>query len=143
MCKDGVQRSVRLKRFRLLTFVSADHFFLGQSSGTKRRHRKKFSHKSDDLSFSKTLSILFFFPALAVFLTRSPGCRIMRRTNLKVEHEIPFTTIGPAYKVRSSRWQVLCIKGMKLNLWGTCTAEARPPVKTNTTPSNATRKPEH
>lgn len=64
-------------------------------------------------------------------------------TNLKIEQKIRFTTLRPAYKVRSSRWHVLRIKGMKLNLWGTCTAEARLPMKTNTISSNVTRKPEH
>lgn len=84
------------------------------------------------------LCFCVLFPSLSLFLLAPTT-----HTNLKVEQKISFTTIKPAYKVRSSRWQVLRIKGMKLNLWGTCTAQASLPVKTNTVSSNVTRKPEH
>lgn len=114
--------------------------FLGQRSWTNDATRRFLKNGGLFSPAAKHLQFPDFFLLLTVF-SLPPCCET--HTNLKVELKIPFTTIRPAYKVRSSRWQVLCIKGMKLNLWGTCTAEARLPVKTNTISSNVTRKPEH
>lgn len=52
----------------------------------------------------------------------------------KLKLKILFTTVGPAADQADGKCSAL--KGMKLNLRGTCATEAGPLLKTNTIPSN-------
>lgn len=145
--KKGECESTPFRGARVWNSLSVTLFprtIFGSKQSNKRCDREIFKERRSVLSRSETLAVSWFF--FFFFF-----CSLLRLSLLAVKHteiwkwswRFPLTTIRPAYKVRSSRWQVLCIKGMKLNLWGTCSAEARLPVKTNTISSNVTRKPEH